>query len=171
MLYDYIVKNYREGEPFFFGDLLLEGITKPAASQQLRTLCDNGKLAKYATGVYYLPQKTVLKSAIGPTADTVARYRYITRNGRIEGFYAGNTFANQVGITDQVPRVVEIVSNRTNASPREVEIRGRKFYVKRPVTPVNAENVYALQLLDLVKKIDTYLDCSYKDAGERLAAS
>lgn len=169
MLYDYIIHNYKECEPIFFGDLLVEGITKSAVNQQLRTLCNNEKLAKYETGVYYIPKKTSLKSTIGPTADTVARYRYISKGDTINGFYAGNTFANQLGITTQVPRVVEIVSNNTNSSPREVEIGGRKFYVKKPVTTVTAENVYVLQMLELLKNIDTYLDYSYEEAKRKLA--
>lgn len=169
MLYDYIVHNYKECEPIFFGDLLIEGITKSAINQQLKTLCNNGKLVKYETGVYYIPKKSSLKSAIGPTADTVARYRYISKGDTIEGFYAGNIFANQLGITTQVPRVVEIVSNNTNSSPREVEIGKRKFYVKKPVTPVNEENVYVLQMLELIKNIDAYSDDSYEEAKEKLA--
>ena len=169
MLYDYIIHNYKECEPIFFGDLLIERITKSAVNQQLKTLCNNGKLAKYETGVYYIPKQSLLKSKIGPTADTVARYRYISKGGSIDGFYAGNTFANQLGISMQVPRVVEIVSNNTNSSPREVEIGNRKFYVKKPVTRVTAENVYVLQMLELLKNIDTYLDYSYEEAKEKLA--
>lgn len=169
MLYDYIIRNYKECEPIFFGDLLIENITKSAVNQQLRILCNHGKLVKYETGVYYIPKKSLLKSAIGPTADTVARYRYISKGDTIDGFYAGNTFANQLGITTQVPRVVEIVSNNTNSSPREVEIGGRKFYVKKPVTHVNAENVHVLQMLELIKNIDAYLDDSYEGAKEKLA--
>lgn len=114
MIYDYIIKNYKECEPIFFSDLLIEGVSKPAVNQQLKTLCNNGKLVKYETGVYYIPKKSLLKSPIGPSADIVAKYRFISKGNRIEGFYAGNTFANQMGISTQVPRVVEIVSNNTN---------------------------------------------------------
>lgn len=169
MLYDYIIHNYKEGEPIFFGDLLIEGVTKSAVNQQLKTLCKHGKLVKYETGVYYIPKKTLLKSAVGPTADMVARYRFISKGDSIDGFYAGNTFANQLGITTQVPRVVEIVSNNTKSAAREIEIGSRKFFVKKPVTPITAENVYILQLLELIKNIDAYLDYSYEDVKEKLA--
>ncbi|MGN0394519.1 MAG: hypothetical protein ACI4EF_04090, partial [Coprococcus sp.] len=37
----------------------------------------------------------------------VARYRFISKGDNIDGFYGGNSFANQIGITTQVPRVVE----------------------------------------------------------------
>lgn len=169
MIYDYIINHYKEGEPIFFADLLVEGISKPAVSQQLKTLCKNGRLVKYATGIYYIPKKSLLKSAVGLSADVVAKYRFISKGKSIDGFYTGNTFANQLGITTQVPRVVEIVSNNTNSAPREVEIGKRKFYVKRPIETVTAENVYVLQMLELLKGLDTYLDDSYDVAKEKFA--
>jgi hypothetical protein len=169
MLYDYIVKTYKEGEPIFFADLLVEGISKPAASQQLKTLCNNGKLVKYENGVYYIPKKSLLKSSVGPSADTVAKYRFIQKGDRIYGFYAGNTFANQLGLSTQVPRIVEIVSNNTNSAPREVIIGKRTFFVKKPIAPVTAENVYVLQMLEFLKDLDKYLDYSYEVAKQKFA--
>ena len=46
----------------------------------------------------------------------VARYRFISKGDNDDGFYSGNSFANQKGISAQVPRVVEIVGNNTNSS-------------------------------------------------------
>ena len=97
----------------------------------------------------------------------VARYRFISKRGKIDGFYAGNSFANQLGISTQVPRVVEIVSNNTNSSAREIKIGNRTFYVRKPVVPITAENVYVLQILELLKNLDAYLDGSYLDAKEK----
>ena len=42
--------------------------------------------------------------------------------GKVDGFYSGNTFANQLGISTQVPNKVEIVSNNMAAKVREVPI-------------------------------------------------
>ena len=120
MLYDYIIENYKEAEPIFFSDLKIEDITKSALNQQLKKLCDKGLIMKYDTGVYYIPKLTLFHSSVGPNADMVARYRFISKGDNIDGFYGGNSFANQIGITTQVPRVVEIVSNNTNSSNREI---------------------------------------------------
>lgn len=169
MLYDEILENYKEAEPIFFSDLERNGISKSALNQQLKTLCKKGLLAKYDTGVYYRPKKSLLKSSIGPNADMVARYRFISKGKNIDGFYAGNSFANQLGISTQVPRVVEIVSNNTNSSARKIMIGNRPFYVRKPIVPVTAENVYVLQMLELLKNLDAYLDGSYQDAKEKFA--
>lgn len=170
MLYDYIINNYKEAEPIFFSDFVIEGITKSALNQQLKTLCKNGLLEKYDTGVYFRPKKSLLKSSIGPNADMVARYRFISKGDNIDGFYAGNSFANQLGITTQVPSVVEIVSNNTNSSAREIEIGNRRFYVRKPVVAITKDNVYVLQMLELLRNLDAYLDDTYADAKVKLYA-
>ena len=147
----------------------MDGISKPALSQQLKTLVKKGLLVKYDTGIYYMPKKSKLKSNLGPNADIVARYRYISKGNNIDGFYTGNTFANQIGISTQVPRVVEIVSNNTNSSPREVVIGNRTFYIRKPIAEINEENVYVLQMLELLKNLDSYLDYTYEEAREKFS--
>lgn len=99
----------------------------------------------------------------------VARYKYVSRGGKVDGFYSGNTFANQLGISTQVPNKVEIVSNNMAAKIREIPIGKRTFIVRRPVVPVNDENVYVLQLLDLLKNLDMYLDESYDVAHDKVS--
>ena len=162
MLYEFLKNNYKEAEPIFFSDIVIKGITKSAVNQQLKKLCNEGKLQKYENGIYYLPKKSRLKTSVGVNADTVARYKYVSRGGKVDGFYSGNTFANQLGISTQVPNKVEIVSNNMAAKVREVPIGKRTFIVRKPVVPVNEENVYVLQLLDLLKNLDVYLDESLR---------
>ena len=169
MLYNYIEEHYKKAEPIFFSDLERGDITKSALNQQLKKLCDKGLLQKYDKGVYFIPKKTLLNSTIGPNADLVARYRFISKGDNIDGFYGGNSLGNQLGITMQVPRMVEIVSNNTNSSGREVRIGNRRFYVRQPVVPITKENVYVLQMLELLKNLDAYLDYSYEEARERFA--
>ena len=169
VLYNYIREHYKEAEPIFFSDLKREDITRSALNQQLKKLCDKGLLEKYDVGVYFIPKKTLLNSTIGPNADMVARNRFISKGNNIDGFYGGNSFANQIGISTQVPQVVEIVSNNTNSSDREVRIGNRRFYVKKPIVQITKENVYVLQMLELLKNLDAYLDYSYEEAREKFA--
>lgn len=131
MLYDYLIENYKVAEPIFFSDIEIEGITRSAINQQLKKLCDEEKLMKYENGVYYLPKKSRLSGAVGINADMVAKYKYIARRGKVDGFYSGNAFANQIGISTQVPNKVEIVSNNIAAKVREISIGKRKFIVRK----------------------------------------
>ena len=167
MLYEYLLENYKAAEPIFFSDIVIEGISKSAISQQFKKLCDEGKLTKYEKGIYYIQKKSRLNGAIGINADMVARYKYIARRGKIDGFYSGNAFANQIGISTQVPNKVEIVSNNIAAKIREIPIGKRTFIVRKSNITVTEENVYVLQMLELLKNLDTYLDEDYNDAKEK----
>lgn len=169
MLYEYLINNYKEAEPIFFSDIEVNGISRSAVNQQLKKLCEEEKIKKYENGVYYIPKKSRLKSAKGINADVVARYKYVVRQGDVNGFYSGNTFANQLGISTQVPNKVEIVSNNMSAKVREISIGKRIFIVRKPIVPINNENVYVLQLLDLLKNLDAYLDYDYDTAREKVA--
>lgn len=88
-------------------------------------------MQQYDEEVYFIPKKTVLNSIIGPNADMVARYRFISKGDNVDGFYAGNTFANQIGISTQVPQVIEIVSNNVS-DDGEALIGNRRFAVRKP---------------------------------------
>ena len=119
MLYEYLCSNYKPNEPIFVADVSLP-VSNVNLRQMFKILCDSGKIRRFDTGVYYIPKESRLKGGVPLGADTVARYKYISRNGRVDGYYSGYTFANQLGVTTQVPYMVEIVSN--NASAR---VRGR----------------------------------------------
>ena len=168
MLYNYIKTHYKQAEPIFLSDLLRTNITEPDLNQQLKELCEKGLLQQYDEEVYFIPKKTTLNSIIGPNADMVARYRFISKGDNVDGFYAGNTFANQIGISTQIPYVIEIVSNNV-LDDGEVLIGNRRFDVRKPVVPITKENVHVLQMLDLLVKPDAYLDCSYEEVREKLA--
>ena len=69
MLYEYLQENYKEAEPIFFSDIEVCQVTRSAVNQQLKKLCSEGKLKKYENGVYYMPKRSRLKSAVGINAD------------------------------------------------------------------------------------------------------
>ncbi len=168
MLYNYIKEHYKEAEPIFLSDLLSVNSAKTDLKQQLRELCEKGSLQKYDEEVYFIPKKSKLNLTVGLNADIVARYRFISKGDNVDGFYAGNTFANQIGVSTQVPYVIEIVSNNV-ADDGEVLIGNRRFVVRKPVVPITKENVHVLQMLELLVKLDAYLDCSYEEAREKFA--
>ena len=166
MLYNYIKEHYKEVEPIFLSDLLRTNITESVLNQQLKELCENGLLQQYDEEVYFIPKKSKLNLTVGPNADMVARYRFISKGDNVDGFYAGNTFANQIGISTQVPYVIEIVSNNV-LDDGEVLIANRRFVVRKPVVPITKENVHVLQMLELLKNLDAYIDCPYEEVREK----
>ena len=169
MLYDFLLQNYSMGEPIFISDIRINGMSEVNIRQQFKVLTDSGKLIRYENGIYYIPKESRLNGANGPAADTVAYYKYISRGNSVEGYYSGYTFANQLGLSTQVPRKVEIVSNNIAAKRREISIGKRSYIVRRAGIPVTEENYRALQFLDLLKNLDDYTESDRKRTAERLA--
>lgn len=158
MLYEYLIDNYNPGEPIFLQDIVIEGMSDANVRQTIKKLTDMGELIRYEQGIYYLPKSSRLKGTTSLAPDTVARYKYISRLGRIMGYYAGHTLANKMGISAQVPLKEEITSNNMAAIVREVSLGDRVQVVRKPPVEVNEENHIVLQLLELLKDIDEYGD-------------
>ena len=74
----------------------------------------------------------------------MAKYRYINRRGKVEGYYSGYTFANQVGVTSQVPVTIEIVSNEASAKVRDIKIKDQTIRLRKPKTTVIKDNAKVL---------------------------
>lgn len=95
--------------------------------------------------------------------------KYIIKKGKVDGFYSGYTFANQLGISTQVPYVKEIVSNNASTRVKEVTVRNKRILLRRARIPITNENYVVLQLLELLKDLDQYYDISFDEVCERLS--
>lgn len=168
MLFEYLKEHYKETEPIFLDDIHIEGIKRDNFRQQIKTLADSGKIKRYEKGIYYIPKHTRFRSAAGPSPETLARYKYISRGFNTYGYYSGSTFANIIGLSMQVPMKKEITSNHVSAIVREVTIGNQPFIVRKTNVPICDQNVRVLQLLELLKNLNAYLDVDYEEAREKL---
>ena len=166
MLFERLKMQYEPGEPIFVEDVSIEGVNRPNLLQQFKTLADSGKIVRYEKGVYYIPKRTRLAFATGPSSETVATRKYVERRGKTIGYYSGATFANFIGVSWQVPMKIEIATNNLAAAVREIVVGKQSFIVRRSIVPVSVENAKVLPLLDLLKNLDEYLDCDYGEASE-----
>lgn len=167
MLYEYLIENYKANEPIFVADITLP-VTNVNLRQMFKSLCDAGRIARFDTGIYYLPKKSRIKGNVPMSADTVTVAKYISKNGKITGYYSGNTFANLLGITSQVPYVTEIVSNNASTRVREVKVRNKKIVLRQARTTINNSNYVTLQFLDLLKDIEQYYDVPLNEVSSKL---
>lgn len=166
-LYEYLISNYKPNEPIFVSDLQLS-ISDANLQQMFNLLCDSGRIKRFDIGIYYLPKESRLTGGVPLGADTVARYKYVSRNGRIDGYYSGYTFANQLGVITQVPYTLEIVSNNASAKVQEVNLQGRKVILRKAKIPVTKENYKILQFLDFLKDVELYMDKNNEVYIERI---
>ena len=100
----------------------------------------------------------------------MTKAKYVSRKGKVVGYVSGYTFANQLGITTQVPYVIEIVTNNVSSRYREIDKDGRRVILRKPKAVVNEDNYRVLQLLDLLSNITQYTDEDMPNTALRIKA-
>ena len=74
----------------------------------------------------------------------------------IEGYYSGLTFVNQIGISQQVPAMPEITTNKTSSKKRYFSMMDRIAIIRKARTIVTKENYKMLQFLDMFHFVVMY---------------
>ena len=106
----------------FINKIQMEGISDNAIRQYFKRMLKSGDLARFDTGIYYLPKASRLlkKSYLDPMKVIVRKY--IQSTTEIYGYFAGAIFANQIGLTTQMPETLEIVTSKEATKGRNVSI-------------------------------------------------
>ena len=146
MIYDYIIQNYKNGDPIFLSEL--PGASRDYLRQEMKQLVDDGKLERLYNGVYYLSYITVLGTKGKISIDRYIEKKYLNASGRVSGYVTGLQLANQYGFTTQNPACYEICSNEATTKQRKVSVDGNTIIVYKPVVNITEENRSALQFLD-----------------------
>lgn len=153
-LFEFLQENYGENEPILISEIRMEGVSDANLRQQIKKLTDVGKLKRYDAGIYFIPKQTMFKFGSMISRDAVIEKKYLKDGDLICGYISGIMFANQMGITTQVPSIYEIVTNRTTSDYREIFLASVKVILRKPKVVVNKDNYRILQFLDLLKDID-----------------
>lgn len=154
MLYDYIMTNYKKGEPIFLSEL--PGRSMESIRQEMKKLTDEGKIERLYNGVYYFSYVTILGTKGKISVDNFIQKRYLQMGEDTIGYITGIQLANLYGFTTQNPSCYEVCSNEASTKQRKINIDGRNIIVYKPVVEVSNENKGALQFLDLMSTIDKY---------------
>ncbi len=165
MLKEYLEKNYGYNEPIFLNEVRLEGLSDNALRQYFKQMLGAGDLARFDTGIYYLPKVPRLskKSYLDPMKVIIRKY--IQSTTETYGYFAGATFANQIGLTTQMPATLEIVTSKESTKGRTVTVGSQAVRLKRPATAITSENAGLLQFLDAVSQAEKYSELSDSDTG------
>ena len=158
MVYEYIIDNYKNGEPIFLSEL--PGESKDYLRQEMKKLVDDGKLERLYNGVYYLSYLTILGTKGKISVEKYIDKKYLSAGGNVSGYITGMQLANRYGFTTQNPACYEVCSNEATTKQRKQDIDGNIIVVYKPVTRVTERNRSALQFLDLMSMIDKYSEIS-----------
>lgn len=166
MLKTYLMENYGYNEPIFLNDLVIEGLSDNAVRQSVKRLVASGFLERYDNGIYYIPKRGGLlgKSYLDPSM--VIMRKYVQNKSEIYGYITGISFANQLGLTTQMPAVIEVVTNREATNGRMITVGSQRVRIKKPALTVSDSNAELLQLLDTVGQAEKYTELTIKETIE-----
>ena len=162
MLKSYLLENYGYNEPIFLNDLKIEELSENAVRQSVKRLVANGFLERYDNGIYYIPKQGGLlgKSYLDPFL--VIMRKYVRSKTETFGYVTGISFVNQLGLTTQMPAIIEIVTNREATNGRTVTVGNQKVRIKTAVE-VSDNNAELLQLLDGIGQSEKYTELTMED--------
>ncbi len=166
MIYEYIEKNYQNGEPIFLSEL--PGDSKDYLRQEMKKLVDDGRLERLYNGVYYLSYVTILGTKGRVSVDRFIEKKYLNVEGKVSGYMTGLSLANKYGFTTQNPAAYEVCSNEATTKQRKQTIDGNTIIVYKPMTAVTEKNKSSLQFLDLMSVIDRYSEVTGRERIDRL---
>ena len=162
MIYNYIVENYKNGDPIFFSEL--PGESKGYLRQEMKQLVDDGRLERLYNGVYYLSYRTILGTKGRVSMDRYIEKKYLDGGGYVTGLQ----LANKYGFTTQNPSCYEVCSNEATTKQRKQVVDGNTIIVYKPVIDITEKNKSVLQFLDLMSMLDKYSEISGKELAIRL---
>lgn len=148
----YLIDTFGYNEPILSEEMSFNGFSKPWINKQLAKLVSSGELIRFEKGVYYVPKNTLLgPSKLNP--QKVIERKYIAdRDGRT-GYYSGASFMNQIGLSTQVPNIVEIYTNNEPAKVREVNVGTVRVLLRKARTTIDGTNVAVQSFLELMNSV------------------
>ena len=149
------------GVPFGYFDFGLQNEEFAAAAKALGRLVESGKIMREAPGVYYRARLTPFGSS--RLSEEILVSTYLFFKGRRCAYITGVGLFNQLGLTTQVPKVLQIAcyEKRISAQVGNLRLKPVRSYVQ-----VTDKNISLLELLDVIKEFK-----NIPDIDSRLAIS
>ena len=97
----YIVNEYKNGETYILNNI----------NVIINRMCKNNILKQFYKGIYYKPIKNVFGEMPLDKNKVIIRKYIKNEYGNIKGYITGAKLFNQLGLTTQVPNVINIVTN------------------------------------------------------------
>ena len=149
----YLKDIYGYGTPIFLKDIRIGRKSKTAIRKELSRAVKEKKIIRSSSGVYCFAEEGKFQDV--PFEDVV-ECKYIKNdydmpglNLFVFGYYSGLTFAHKIGLTQQVPAVLDITTNNTSCK-RIISINGRRAIIRKGRTEINRFNYKALQFFDML---------------------
>ncbi len=162
MVVNYI-NNCEKNEPIFIEDIK-EYIMQFYNEAEKENVCNNikailNKLTKENViktaykGIYYIPKVNIFGEMPLATRKII-QYKYLVdKLGNVKGYITGAILFNQVGLTTQVPNLIDIATNECKNYNKYTN-NYLNTTIRKPKINVTTENYKYLQLFDLIENKD-----------------
>lgn len=153
----YLENVYGYATPIFLKDVRIGGKSKAAIKESFYRATKEGLLSRDGPGVYSLVRQEEGIFGVS-TFEKIVERKYIYSNYAddfkmrelfVVGYFSGMTFLNQIGISEQVPALPEITTNKTSSNKRFYRASGRIAIIRKARTEVTFQNYKMLQFLDM----------------------
>lgn len=109
-LFKILARRYKSNEPIFEKSLRIAKMSPENLRLSLVRLVSAKRLIRFARGIYYIPVETPFGLS-RLNRNLVIERKYIQSDDPVIGFYTGQKLVNLIGLSTQVPNVVEITTN------------------------------------------------------------
>lgn len=169
-LYEALLEQYGYNEPILTSEIQFNNYSKPWVYKELNRLCDNNQVVRFEKGVYYIPKQTPLgPSTLNPSK--VLEKKYIKSDDDTFGYYSGCYLMNIMGISNQVPNVIEVYSNNESSKMRDVKVGTQNVRLRKSRVNITKDNAAVLTFLELMNAVDVdALDAEKKEIIEKYVA-
>lgn len=151
-LYENLVQRFGYNEPIMTTEINYKSYSRPWIYKEMNRLCESGNVVHYDKGVYYIPTQTALgQSLLNPLR--VIEKKYLSENGRAVGYFSGVSLLNKMGISTQVPSILEIYTNKETSQVREVKVGRQRVVLRKARTKINSQNVAVLNFLEMMNGV------------------
>lgn len=160
-----LVENFEPDYVFTYQDLNLPTEWSESVIKMLNRLVSKGVISKISKGRFYKPKRSVF-GTLQPKQEEIVK-DLLEKDGEVIGYMTGYSVFNRLGLTTQVPNIIQIGSNvRKNKKQRGLFTIS--FILQ--TNPITKENIPLLQLLDAIRFIKEVPDATISQSCRRMIA-
>lgn len=167
MFVERLLNKFNKDAPIFTEDIieLFCDYSRAQVFRFIKKAVLNKELIRFDKGVYFIPRVTFWGGLSTITSDDIVRSRYIRNEESVFGIYGGLKLLNNFSITTQMPAIIEVISNKEATRKREINIKGRKFILRKSRCEINKDNYAAYTVLQIFN--DLSRDDELGDSSKR----
>ncbi len=152
------IEGLPAGQVFTYKDVLVDTDKTEAVIKALNRMAQSGTIGKLAKGKFYRPEESPF-GTLKPSMYEVLK-DLMVKDGKRVGYLTGTSVQNELGLTTQVSKIIEIGRNDSRPPMK------RGFYAiafLKQNNPITSASIPLLQILDAIRTMKQVPDTAPED--------